>query len=84
MSMVVEIGCYVLHHAFLIQRQFFLIVADDAEFEDDLGSGDFIIRAHKKAFETEFGVQIEDEDARGLRYLNDVVKYFKTWFPEEE
>ncbi|KAB8200148.1 hypothetical protein BDV34DRAFT_230523 [Aspergillus parasiticus] len=31
----------------------------------------------------EFGVKIEDEDARGLRNLNDVVEYFKTWFPEE-
>lgn len=52
-------------------------VTEEASFIDDLGADSLDIVELVMAFEEEFGIEIPDEDAEGIRTVGDAVKYIQ-------
>lgn len=50
-------------------------VVEKASFVDDLGADSLDLVELVMAFEEEFGVDVPDEDAAGLKTVDDAVKY---------
>ena len=53
-------------------------VVEGASFIDDLGADSLDTVELVMAFEEEFGVEIPDDEAEGLKTVQDVVKYLET------
>jgi len=53
-------------------------VAVDKSFTDDLGADSLDVVELVMAMEDEFGFEIPDEEAEGLRTVGDAVTYIKT------
>ena len=53
-------------------------VAADKSFTDDLGADSLDVVELVMAMEDEFGFEIPDEEAEGLRTVGDAVTYIKT------
>ena len=52
-------------------------VTTEAKFIDDLGADSLDIVELVMAFEEEFGIEVPDEAAEGLRSVSDVVTYIE-------
>jgi len=52
-------------------------VTPDASFVEDLGADSLDTVELVMAFEEEFGIDIPDEDAEGLRTVGDAISYMK-------
>lgn len=52
-------------------------VTSNAKFIDDLGADSLDTVELVMAFEEEFGIDVPDEEAEGLRSVEDVVNYIK-------
>jgi acyl carrier protein len=52
-------------------------VTNDASFVEDLGADSLDTVELVMAFEEEFGIDIPDEDAEGLRTVGDAIRYLQ-------
>ena len=52
-------------------------VTDEASFVEDLGADSLDTVELVMAFEEEFGIDIPDEDAEGLRTVGDAIRYLQ-------
>ena len=57
-------------------------VTDEASFVEDLGADSLDTVELVMAFEEEFGIDIPDEDAEGMRTVGDAIKYLKENSPD--